>query len=130
MEIRIGTVGRASAAVTEENTACAAGSGTLRVFGTPFMAALMEKAAWSAVSPFLEEGQSTVGTKLSISHVSPTPVGMTVTAEATVTLVDGKRIEFSVRAEDEAGLIGEGTHERFVITDERFTARCYKKLEK
>lgn len=129
MEIKTGAVGQASAAVTEQNTACAAGSGTLAVFGTPFMAALMEQAAWQAAAPFLDPGQSTVGTMLSITHISPTPVGMTVTARAEITAVEGKKITYTVSASDDAGLIGQGTHARFVVNDERFTAKCYAKKQ-
>jgi predicted thioesterase len=123
MKIRVEEV------VTEQNTAICAGSGTLPVFATPFMCALMEKAAWMAIAPALNEGDSSVGTKLNISHLSATPVGLKVWAESEVTAVDGKRIEFKVTAGDEKGLIGEGTHERFIVTDERFLAKTAKKLE-
>ena len=77
----------------------------------------------------LHEGESTVGTKLNISHVSATPVGLKVWAESEVTAVDGKRLEFKVATYDEKGLIGEGTHERFIITDERFLGKAARKLE-
>jgi predicted thioesterase len=123
MKIRVEEV------VTEQNTAICAGSGTLPVFATPFMCAFMEKAAWMAIAPALNEGDSSVGTKLNISHLSATPVGLKVWAESEVTAVDGKRIEFKVTAGDEKGLIGEGTHERFIVTDERFLAKTAKKLE-
>ena len=93
------------------------------------MCALMEKAAWTSIAPYLAEGEGTVGTKLNISHVSATPVGMNVWAESEVTLVDGKRIELKVAAYDEKGLIGEGTHERFIITNDRFLAKAGRKLE-
>lgn len=129
MSVSVGMKGRCEAMVDESVTAQAAGSGTLPVFATPWMCALMEKAAWTAVAPGLSEGESTVGTKLSISHVSATPVGMKVWAESEVTLVDGKRIEFTVNAYDEKGLIGSGTHERFVVTDQRFLAKAARKLE-
>lgn len=129
MSVTVGMKGRAEAAVNDQNTAIAAGSGTLPVFATPWMCALMEKAAWTAVAPALNEGDSTVGTKLNISHASASPVGLKVWAESEVTLVDGKRIEFKVAAYDEKGLIGEGTHERFIITDERFLAKASRKLE-
>jgi predicted thioesterase len=115
--------------VVQENTAISAGSGTLPVFATPFMCALMEKAAWMAIAPALDEGDSSVGTKLSISHLSASPVGLKVWAESEVTAVDGKRIEFKVTAGDEKGLIGEGTHERFIITNDRFLAKAARKLE-
>ena len=129
MSVTVGIKGRAEAVVDEHNTAQAACSGALPVFGTPFMCALMEEAAWKSIAPHLEAGQSTVGTKLNVSHDSATPVGMKVWAESEVTEVDGKRIVLKVAAYDEKGLIGQGEHERFVITDERFLARAAKKRE-
>lgn len=129
MSVTIGLKGRVDDIVTEHNTAMAAGSGTLPVFATPFMAALMEKASWTAIAPFLNEGESTVGTKLEISHLSATPVGMKVWAECEVTGVEGKRIDLNVAAYDEKGLIGEGTHQRFIVTDDRFLNKAAKKLE-
>ena len=129
MSVTVGMKIRVEEVVTEQNTAICAGSGTLPVFATPFMCALMEKAAWMAIAPSLNEGDSSVGTKLNISHLSATPVGLKVWAESEVTAVDGKRIEFKVTAGDEKGLIGEGTHERFIVTDERFLAKTAKKLE-
>ena len=129
MSIPTGLKGRADSVVTEQNTAQAACSGALPVFGTPFLCALMEKAAWTSLVPYLEEDQGTVGTKLDISHDSATPLGMKVWAESEVTQVDGKRLVLKVAAYDEKGLIGQGTHERFIITDQRFLAKCAGKLE-
>lgn len=129
MSIPTGLKGRADSVVTEQNTAQAACSGALPVFGTPFLCALMEKAAWTSLVPYLEEDQGTVGTKLDISHDSATPLGMKVWAESEVTQVDGKRLVLKVAAYDEKGPIGQGTHERFIITDERFLAKCAKKRE-
>ena len=129
MSVTVGIKGRAEDVVSEKNTAQAACSGALPVFGTPFMTALMEKAAWTSIAPFLGEDEGTVGTKLDISHVSAPPVGMKVWAESEVTAVDGKRIELKVAAYDEKGLIGEGTHERFIIANERFVAKANRKLE-
>ena len=129
MSVTVGMKARVEDVVTERNTAICAGSGTLPVFATPFMCALMEKAAWMAIAPGLEEGDSSVGTRLSISHQSATPVGLKVWAESEVTAVDGKRIEFTVTAGDEKGLIGSGTHERFIVTDQRFLLKTAKKLE-
>ena len=129
MPINVGMKARTETKVTDQNTAIQAGSGTLPVFATPWMCALMENAAWLAIAPGLQEGESTVGTKLNISHSSATPVGLKVWAEAEVTSVDGKRIELNVSAFDEAGLIGAGTHERFVVTNDRFLAKTTKKLE-
>ena len=129
MSIPTGLKGRADSVVTEQNTAQAACSGALPVFGTPFMCALMEKAAWTSLVPYLEEDQGTVGTKLDISHDSATPLGMKVWAESEVTQVDGRRIVLKLAAYDRKGLIGQGTHERFIVTDQRFLAKCAQKLE-
>ena len=129
MSVTVGLKGRAETVVGETNTAQAACSGALPVFGTPFMCALMEEAAWKSIAPHLEAGQSTVGTKLNVSHDSATPVGMKVWAESEVTQVDGKRIVLRVAAYDEKGLIGQGLHERFVIQNERFLQKTRRKLE-
>lgn len=129
MSVTVGLKGRAEALVTESNTATAACSGALPVFGTPFLCALMEEAAWKSIAPHLEAGQSTVGTRLDISHDSATPVGIKVWAESEVTQVDGKRIVLKVAAYDEKGLIGQGVHERFIITNDRFLAKAGRKLE-
>ena len=129
MSVTVGIKGYAEEMVSERNTAETACSGTLPVYGTPFMCALMEKASWTSIAPHLNEGDSTVGTKLNISHISASPVGIKVWAESEVTLVDGKRIELKVSAYDEKGLIGEGTHERFIIANEKFVAKTNKKLE-
>lgn len=128
MSIEIGCKGEAAAMVDRETTAMAAGSGSLLVYGTPYMIALMEKAACEALTPYLDESQSSVGTKLEISHDSATPVGMEVRAEAEVTAVEGRRIAFRVTAYDEKGLIGQGTHERCIIRTESFLQRTYEKL--
>lgn len=129
MSVTVGLKGRAETQVTQANTATAACSGALPVFGTPFLCALMEEAAWKSIAPHLEPGQSTVGTRLDISHDSATPVGMKVWAESEVTQVDGRRIELKVAAYDQAGKIGEGTHQRFIVTDDRFLAKAARKLE-
>lgn len=129
MSVTVGLKGRAETVVNDANTAQAACSGALPVFGTPFMCALMEEAAWKSIAPHLEPGQSTVGTRLEVSHDSATPVGMKVWAESEITEVDGKRLVLTVAAFDERGPIGRGTHERFIVTDERFLAKCAKKLE-
>ena len=129
MSVTIGLKGRAEAVVSDANTAQAACSGALPVFGTPFMCALMEEAAWKSIAPHLEPGQSTVGTRLNVSHDSATPVGMRVWAESEITQVDGKRLVLNVAAFDERGPIGQGVHERFIITDERFLAKTAKKLD-
>ena len=129
MSVTVGLKGRAETVVSDANTAQAACSGALPVFGTPFMCALMEEAAWKSIAPHLEEGQSTIGTRLDITHDSATPVGMEVWAESEVIQVDGRRIVLKLAAYDRKGLIGQGTHERFIVTDQRFLAKCAQKLE-
>ena len=124
-----GIKGKSTVICDENNCAAAMGSGALKVFATPSMVALMEKAAWESVQPFLEEGQGTVGTLMNVKHLAATPVGMKITAECTLEEVDGRRLVFSVKAYDEKGLIGEGEHERFVIKCESFVAKTYAKLD-
>ena len=130
--ILIGTKCQLEQTVTEELTAAAVGSGALPVFGTPFMAAMMENAAMTCLQNFLEEGQGSVGTHLEISHDAPTPIGMNVWAEAEITAVseNGKMVDFTVKAWDEKGPIGSGTHTRAIIKNDKFLAKCNAKLEK
>lgn len=129
MEITVGLKGTVIETVNENTTAEKVGSGSLPVFATPMMVALMEKAACKALENSLDEGSTTVGTKIDIEHVAATPVGMEVTVTATVTAVDGRKISFSVEAFDEAGLIGKGVHDRFVVNAEKFTAKTYAKKQ-
>ena len=125
--LEINIKGRAESVVCEQNTAASVGSGDLPVFSTPYMIALMEEASQSSVAPHLEEGQSTVGTKISVSHDAATPVGMKVWAESTLTEIDGRRLVFEVRAFDACGPIGQGTHERFIILRQRFLEKVEAK---
>ncbi len=111
------------ATVCDGNTAIAAGSGDLPVFATPAMAALMENAAMMAVAGNLPEGVTTVGTQISVSHVKASPAGARITASAELVEVDGRRLVFAVRAWDERGTIGEGSHTRFVVDRERFMSK-------
>lgn len=129
MSIEVGIKGRAETVVVQENTAAAVGSGLVPVFATPYMIALMENAAVNALTPYMEENQGSVGTHLDVSHDAATPIGMKVWAEAEVTAVDGKALTFSVTAYDEAGVIGKGTHNRFIIAVDRFLAKAEKKKE-
>ena len=103
------------------------GSGSLPVFATPMMAALMEEAACNAIAPFLSEGETTVGTKLDISHDAATPEGLTVTATAEITGVSGREISYHVTAEDGVGVIGSGTHKRFLVDADRFLNKAQKR---
>lgn len=130
--ILIGTKCQMEAVVTEELTAAAAGSGLLPVFGTPYMIALMENCSASLLQNFLEDGQGSVGIHLDVKHTAATPIGMKVLVEAEVTSVseNGKIVDFKVAAWDEKGPIGEGSHTRAIINNERFLAKCNAKLEK
>ena len=113
--------------VDEDNTALAAGSGDLEVFATPMMAALMENAAAACIAEELGEGNTSVGTMLSVSHVRATPVGMKVKATAELVKIEGRKYDFKVMAEDERDLIGEGTHSRVSVNRERFLDKTYQK---
>ena len=128
MEISIGMKGEARTLSEREDTAQAVGSGSLLVYATPCMVALMEGAACEAIADCIPEDKTSVGTYLEISHISATPVGMEVWAEAEVTAVDGNNITFQVTAYDEAGKIGEGIHKRAVINAQRFLDKTYSKL--
>ena len=122
-----GLTGHASTVVTEDKTAYALGSGNVKVYSTPSLIALLEAAAIDALQSRLEAGQTSVGTSLNIRHVAATPIGMTVNAAATLKEVDGRRLVFEVSASDEVELIGQGTHERFLVDHERFERRVRDK---
>ena len=128
MEITIGMKGEVFTTTEREDTALEVGSGSLLVYATPCMVALMEGAACEAIEEAMDETKTTVGTELNIQHLSATPVGLDVRAEAEVTAVEGKVITFAVRAYDEAGLIGEGTHKRVIVPIQRFLDKAYAKL--
>ena len=127
MELKAGIKGEATVAVTESNTAASMGSGLLAVFATPSMIALMEQAAFTCVTPALEEGCGTVGTRLELEHSAPTPVGMTVTCESELTAVEGRKLVFKVSLHDEKGPVGGGVHERFIINNAKFAAKAESK---
>lgn len=128
MEITIGMKGQASTVVEREDTAHEVGSGSLLVYATPCMVALMEGAACEAISAVLPEDKTSVGIELNVTHQSATPVGLEVSAEAEVIAVDGSIITFQLTAYDEAGKIGEGIHKRAVISTQRFLDKTYSKL--
>lgn len=123
-----GITGQQEEIVTEEKTAKAMGSGELPVYATPAMIALIEKTAWMSVAGELEEGQGTVGTKLAVEHVSASPLGAHITCKTTLVGVDRRRLLFSVEVSDDAGIIGQGTHERFIVDNERFLTKAKGKL--
>lgn len=130
LEHLIGATGHAAAVVSSENTAVTVGSGALPVYATPAMAALIEKAAVQAIQNYLPLGMTSVGTALSIRHIAATPIGHNVQAEAVLTAVNGRKLEFRVTAFDEKEKIGEGTHERFLVNAETFMERMIAKKPK
>lgn len=128
MEITVGMKAEVGTLVEREDTAKEVGSGDLLVYATPCMVALMEGAACEAIADYLSDTQTTVGTALNIEHISATPVGLDVRAEAEVTAVEGKVITFAVRAFDEVGEIGNGTHKRVIVNSQKFLDKAYAKL--
>jgi fluoroacetyl-CoA thioesterase len=124
--IKVGSKGKVENIVNSSNTANRVGSGTLEVFSTPMMIALMENAAINAIE--LPKEQSSVGISIDIKHIAATPIGMKVWAEAEVLEVDGRRIVFKIEAYDEIEKIGEGRHERYIINNEKFLAKANSKL--
>ena len=114
--------------VTKELTAISLGSGDLEVYATPAMIALMEETASESVKPGLEVGQGSVGTYIAIKHLAATPIGMRVRCESELVEVDGRRLVFNITAYDEKEKIGEGTHERFIISNDKFQSKVNSKL--
>ena len=128
LDLPAGLKGTAELVVGEQHTAPRVGSGRIRVLATPVMINLIEAAALAAVEQSLPDQHQSLGTRLDLTHVAATPVGMRVRATAEVVRVEGRTIHFRVRAEDERELIGEGTHERVVVNVERFDQRVQAKL--
>ena len=127
--VTIGIKGREEAVVLPELTAKHIGSGTVPVLATPMMIALMEKTCRLSVKPYLEEGQETVGTHVDVSHNSATPEGMTVWCESEVVEIDRRKITFKVVVYDKDGIVGQGTHERFIIDENRFRDKMEQKKQ-
>ena len=125
--LQTGIKGKIELTVTKDKCAGAIGSGELDVFATPSMIALIEEAAWKSVVPYLQPGEGPVGTALDVRHVAATPVGLQVTCETELTLVDRRRLVFDVKVYDAFGLVGEGTHERFIIQYEKFMKKVDEK---
>ena len=113
----------------EETTALAMKSGSLKVLATPAMMCLMEQAAAELVERNLPNDLTSVGIAINVSHKAPTPVGLTVRAEAVVTQVDGRKIIFDVKAFDGVNEIGSGTHERFIVNKDKFQTKANSKLK-
>ena len=124
-----GIKGHIEVIVDEKNIASSLGSGAVDVFATPCLIGIMEEASQTSVAPYLEEGMTTVGTKLNVSHDAATPVGMKVRAESELIEIDGRRLVFDVKAYDECGLIGQGIHERFIVRLDRFMEKAKAKRD-
>lgn len=128
--LEVGIQGYAELTVTQKETAAEQKSGTLQVFATPAMIALIEETAWKSVAKELEEGCASVGTSLNIRHLSATPVGMKVSCRTKLQEVDGRRLVFEVLVEDESGKVGEGIHERFIVQSEPFQKKADAKQKR
>ena len=128
--LETGLKGTRAMVVTEAESAKHIGSGTVLVLSTPMMIALIEKTCRLSVKPFLDKGQETVGTHVNVSHMAATPLGMTVRCDSELIEVDRRRLLFKVAVYDEDGLVGEGTHERFIIDEARFQAKAEAKKNK
>ena len=124
--LEVGMKNSSSIVVTPENTAARLRSGTLDVFATPAMIALIEETCWKMVQPELEEGAGTVGTKVNINHTAPSVIGKTVRCEAVLTEIDRRKLTFEVICTDENGTVGWGLHERFIIDNARFMDEASK----
>ena len=125
--MELGIKGKRERVVPYEQTAEYISSGLLPVFATPCMIQFMEETARISVEEYLAEGQSTVGTSVNIKHLASTFVGCKVTCESELIEIDRRRLVFSVKVYDEKELLGEGTHERFIIDNEKFLARLEEK---
>jgi predicted thioesterase len=125
--LKPGLTGATEIVVGTRDTAPHVGSGKIKVLATPVLVGLMEEAALNAVEGLLPPGHQTVGTRLDITHVAATPVGLHVIARAELTRIDGRRLTFRIWADDERDRIGEGTHERIIVNVERFDARAQEK---
>ncbi len=123
-----GITGEKSVAVTMENTALAMGSGTLRVFATPSMIALIEGCCAESVEDYLPEGVTTVGTRVEVDHLAASPLGASILCKSNLTAVDGRKLDFEVEVYDNKDLIGKGTHTRFIVDAERFVNKTFSKL--
>lgn len=129
-EITPGITGEKSVAVSIENTAIAMGSGTLRVFATPAMIALIEGCCAESVEDLLGEGITSVGTKVEVEHLAASPIGASILCKSRLVACDGRRLDFEVEVFDNAGLIGKGTHTRFTVDADKFVSKTYAKLTK
>ncbi len=120
MELKIGIENELEIIVTTKDTAKAYGSGMVEVFATPAMVALMEKTALQLVAPFLLKGRTTVGTEICVKHLKPTSLGHRVQSYVKLNQIEGNKLLFQVEVYDEKGLIGTGTHKRYIVEEKEF----------
>lgn len=128
--LEVGIAHTESIRVTEQNTAAALGSGTVKVFGTPAMINLIELTCAQSVQSELEPGQTTVGTHLDISHDAATPIDMEARCTSELVAIDGRALTFKVEVVDDFGIVGHGTHSRFIVDEEKFSVKAYAKLKR
>ena len=128
--LRVGMSNSVEAQSTEKTTALEMKSGSLKVLSTPTMMCLMEQAAAELVERNLPDDLTSVGIAINVNHKAPTPIGMTIRAEAVITKVDGRKITFDVKAYDDVDEIGSGIHERFIVNKEKFQTKANGKLSK
>lgn len=126
--VKEGIIGICEMVVRVEDTAAAVGSGTLNVLATPRVAALMEQTAWESLGDELDEGSTTVGTLLSLSHLAPTPVGGTVRCESRLERAEGRELTFVLTASDESGVIARAEHKRVIVDCDRFQKKAEQRL--
>lgn len=127
--LKQGLIGKEQVIVSHSNCALTMGSGSLEVYSTPSMVALMECAAANSVKAHLEPSKTTVGVSIEVKHVSATPLGMTVSCESELLEVDGKRLVFKITASDKCGVIGTAKHERMIVDSKRFMEKAQSKKE-
>lgn len=128
--IKIGLAGEKSTAVTMDSTALAMGSGDLRVFATPAMAALVEGCCAESVEDLIDESDTTVGSRLEIEHLSPSPVGVGVVCKSRLTAIDGRRLDFEFEVFDSSGPVGRGSHTRYIVNADGLMKKATDKLKK
>lgn len=128
--MEVGIKNKLSVQVDEAKLADKCRSGTVPVFATPAMLALVEETAASSVADQLEEGETTVGISIDMDHLDATPMGMTVWAETELVEVDRKKLIFQFKVYDDKGLVGRGRHGRFIVNQDQFMAKANKKLGK
>lgn len=127
MELTVGMEFSQEVTVEEKHLAKNVGSGAVSVFATPMMIALIEKTASEGIQKYLDEGYTSVGTLVNVTHQAPTPLGMKATATAKITEIDGRKIAFEIVCKDEKSVIGKGSHERFIVNLEKFNSKAQAK---